>query len=124
MPNCRCCGSDFELGSRFCQDCGADLPCVTSPRLPAWMEPSDTVGRAAPAACLPPPPKSLLVASLLAVFFGPFGMIYSTFLGALVMLTASAILAGFTQGTSLLFTWPACVLWSVIAARIYNEDRR
>jgi hypothetical protein len=123
MPNCRCCGSDFELGSRFCKDCGMDLPCVISPQLPAWMEPPAAVGRTVPTVCLPPQ-KSILVASLLAVFFGPLGMVYTTLMGALVMLTASVILAGFTAGTSLLFTWPACVLWSVIAARIYNEDQR
>jgi hypothetical protein len=99
------------------------LPSVTSPQLPAWMEPSAAAAHV-PAACFMPPHKSILLASLLAVFFGPLGMIYSTLMGAVVMLTASVILAGFTQGTSLLFTWPACVLWSVIAARIYNEDQR
>lgn len=101
-----------------------DLPRVIPPELPAWMEPSASTSRTAPTACFMPPHKSILVASLLAAFFGPLGMIYTTLIGALVMLAASVILAGFTQGTSLLFTWPACVLWSVIAARIYNEDRR
>jgi len=123
MPYCCQCGSEFELGARFCKDCGMTLPCVVAPRLPAWMEPAPAAVRAHVAGPLPPH-KSVIVAALLAILFGPLGMIYSTLMGALVMLTASVILAGFTEGTSLLITWPACILWTVIAARIYNEDRR
>lgn len=123
MPYCRHCGSEFELGSQFCQDCGSALPCLVAPRLPAWMEPSQS---AAPAriACPLPPQKSIIIAVLLAVLFGPLGMVYSTLMGALVMLTASVVLAGITEGTSLLITWPACILWTALAARVYNEDRR
>lgn len=123
MPYCRQCGLEFELGSRFCEDCGAALPRLMAPQLAAWMEPSADA-RAVPASCFLPPEKSITLAVLLAVLFGPLGMIYSTLMGAVVMFTASLILAGFTEGASLIFTWPACILWTVIAARIYNEDRR
>ena len=62
------------------------------------------------------PRKSALVAFLLAFFFGPLGMFYSTVGGALIMLVVSVILAIFTVGFSLLLTHPICCIWAAVAA--------
>jgi len=61
--------------------------------------------------------KSLLLAFLLPFFFGPLGMLYTTVVGALVMLVISAVVGGLTAGLGLIATWPICVLWSCLAAR-------
>jgi len=62
------------------------------------------------------PPKSALVAFLLAFLFGPLGMLYSTVVGALIMLVVSVVLAIFTLGFSLLLTQPICCIWAAIEA--------
>ena len=62
------------------------------------------------------PPKSVAVAFLLAFFFGPLGMLYSTVVGAIIMLIISLIAAFLTCGFSLLVTHPICCIWAVVAA--------
>jgi len=62
-------------------------------------------------------PKNLWVAALLALCFGPPGMIYSTPLGALVM-SVVAIPVWFFGGLLLsLAVWCVCIFWAVMAAR-------
>jgi hypothetical protein len=60
--------------------------------------------------------KSIGLALLLAIIFGPLGMLYSTVAGALIMLVITGVLAVLTLGLSLVITWPVCVLWSGLAA--------
>lgn len=60
--------------------------------------------------------KSVLLAFLLTLFFGPLGMLYSTVAGALIMLAISAVLAFLTGGLSLIITHPICIIWGCIAA--------
>lgn len=62
------------------------------------------------------PRKSVGVALLLTILFGPLGMFYSTVSGALIMLGVSFVLALFTAGLSVLVTWPICVIWGCMAA--------
>ena len=62
------------------------------------------------------PRKSAFVAFLLAFFFGPLGMLYSTVGGAIIMLVVSVVLAIFTVGFSLLLTQPICCIWAAVAA--------
>jgi hypothetical protein len=70
------------------------------------------------------PQKSVGVAILLTVLFGPLGMLYSTVPGALVMLLVSVVLVMATAGISIFITWPICIIWGAIAAQSYNEGRR
>lgn len=69
------------------------------------------------------PRKSLLLATALAAFLGPLGMLYSTFLGAFVMM-------GVWFWTLLLFggafpfAWAWGVVWALWAAHRKNERRR
>lgn len=65
--------------------------------------------------------RSVGVAILLTVLFGPLGMLYSTVAGALVMIAVSIVLAFFTLGFSILLTWPISILWGALAASTHNQ---
>lgn len=70
------------------------------------------------------PPKSVGVAFVLTFFFGPFGMLYSTVSGALIMLGISffggLIVGILTLGIAWLVwgpaMWMASILWGCVAA--------
>lgn len=66
--------------------------------------------------------KSVGVAVLLAFFFGPLGMLYSTVTGAVVMFFVNLIVGIPTYGFGLLLTWPVCVIWAAIAANNHNQQ--
>jgi uncharacterized RDD family membrane protein YckC len=65
--------------------------------------------------------KSVGIAILLTVLFGPLGMLYSTVPGALIMIAISIVLGFFTLGFSLLLTWPASIVWGAMAASAHNQ---
>ncbi len=65
--------------------------------------------------------KSVLVSLLLSFFFGPLGMLYSTILGAIIMLIITVPVAVFTAGIGLIFTVPICMIWSFIAIKTHNS---
>ena len=67
-------------------------------------------------------PKSVGIAILLTVLFGPLGMLYSTIPGAIVMAILSVIIAVVTVGLGLLLTWPICIIWSALAVSSYNKQ--
>ena len=67
------------------------------------------------------PTKSMGVSILLTVFFGPLGMLYSTVPGAIIMIILSLIVAVFTVGIGLIFTWPICIVWGAIATSSHNK---
>jgi predicted RND superfamily exporter protein len=68
--------------------------------------------------------KSVGAAVLLAILFGPLGMLYATVPGALVMIVISLVLGIATAGFSVLIVWPVCIIWAAIAAQSYNDGRR
>lgn len=68
--------------------------------------------------------KSPALAGVLAFFFGPLGMLYSTVSGGLIMMVLSVVGAFGTLGISLAFTWPVCVIWAVVAAQQHNDAAR
>jgi hypothetical protein len=61
--------------------------------------------------------KNVWVAGLLAFFFGPPGMIYSTPIGALVMSVVSIPIWFFCGTLLTLAAWIVCIVWAVMAAR-------
>lgn len=65
--------------------------------------------------------KSVGIAVLLTVLFGPLGMLYSTVSGALIMIVVSIVLGFFTLGFSLFLTWPVSIVWGVMAASAHNQ---
>lgn len=64
--------------------------------------------------------KSVFVAAILALFFGPLGMFYSTVLGAVVMFFVNLIVGVLTAGFGLILTWPIGVAWAAVAATRKN----
>lgn len=68
------------------------------------------------------PDKSVVIALLLTLFFGPLGMLYSTITGGIIMLVVCLAILGLSALTlglaSVLFlpAWIICVVWGVLAA--------
>ena len=67
------------------------------------------------------PQKSVGIAVILAFFFGPIGMLYSTIAGALVMFVANLLAIFLTAGLGLVVTWPIGLVWAGVAASSYNS---
>ena len=67
------------------------------------------------------PTKSVGLAILLAVIFGPLGLLYSTVMGAIVMFIVNIVVALVTVGFGLILTWPICGVWAAVAVKSYNK---
>ncbi len=65
--------------------------------------------------------KNAGLAAGLGFFFGPLGMLYATVKGAIIMFLVNIVIAIFTLGIGLLFTFPICAIWAYMAAKKYNE---
>lgn len=82
---------------------------------------------AQPAYAMPPQvivavaPKSLGLAIALSFLFGPLGLLYASVAGAVVMFFVNLVALFLTLGFGLILTWPACVIWAVIATNNYNQ---
>ena len=66
-------------------------------------------------------PKSVGIAIILTVLFGPLGMFYSTIVGAIIMTIISLIVVLMTAGLGWFLTLPVCVIWGALAAKAHNE---
>jgi Protein of unknown function (DUF2510) len=66
--------------------------------------------------------KSVVAAVLLALFFGPLGMLYATLVGALVMFAINIVVVVVTLGLGLLITVPIGAVWAGIAASSHNDQ--
>jgi uncharacterized Zn finger protein (UPF0148 family) len=64
--------------------------------------------------------KSVGVSILLTFLLGPFGMFYSTILGAIIMLAVTGIVFVMTLGFGLFLTHPICIIWGAVAVKSYN----
>ena len=60
--------------------------------------------------------RSVLLAVVLTVLFGPLGLFYASVWGALALIVVAAIGVVPTMGFVLIFVWPASIAWAVIAA--------
>ena len=65
--------------------------------------------------------KSVVLSLLLTFFLGPFGMLYSTVVGALVMLVLYVALGIVTLGWALVVLHPIAMIWGAIAADRANR---
>lgn len=61
--------------------------------------------------------KSVGVALLLTLLFGPLGMLYSTGWGAFIMFVLCLWLGLMTFGIALIVLWPICMVWAAVAAK-------
>ena len=66
--------------------------------------------------------KSPGMAAILAFFFGPLGMLYSTLTGAIVMFVVTGLTFLFTFGFGLLITNPICAIWAYIKVKNDNAS--
>ncbi len=67
-----------------------------------------------------PERKSTILALVLCIFFGPFGMLYSTVPGAIIMGVLYVALGILTAGIALAVLHPIAVIWGVWAAHNSN----
>jgi hypothetical protein len=121
---CMSCGRAPSNGNRFCHNCGS----TTDPAAIVCVKCGvSTISRGLGSKNMNlvqqhGPGKSALVALLLAFFFGPLGMFYTTVFGAIVMLAVTFIvltIGVFTAGLGFLLffiTQPICCIWAVVAA--------
>jgi hypothetical protein len=65
--------------------------------------------------------KSVVVSLVLTLFFGPFGMLYSTVVGAVVMLVLYIALGIPTLGWALVGLHPVAMIWGAWAADRANR---
>ncbi len=65
--------------------------------------------------------KSMGMALLLTLLFGPLGMFYSTVLGGVVMIVLTLVVGLPTMGLGLLLTWPIGLIWTAIAVKNQND---
>lgn len=66
------------------------------------------------------PKKSVGLSVVLALLFGPLGMLYVTVSGAVVMFFVSLVLGMITLGFGLPLAWIGCVIWALKAAEKAN----
>lgn len=60
--------------------------------------------------------KSVGVALLLTLLFGPLGLFYASVWGAVALIVLAAAGVVPTLGFVLIFVWPASMMWGAIAA--------
>jgi hypothetical protein len=140
MTYCEQCGSTSFDEQGFCQGCGARLPGYAPTQAQISTQPAPAIHHGkAPGIVLPETPKRSLVLSglwgfvqpdvknvwvavMLALFFGPFGMTYSTYLGSLVMLAVTVFAWLFVKSAVVLFLLPViCAVWAGLAAKSANS---
>lgn len=132
MKKCPKCGKMLEEDASFCTECGSNVGGVFAEEVEQAVnqEPTpaqqDTVQQGVP---VNPKPQVIVVQSLksmgvgltLTFFFGPLGMLYSTVVGALVMMVITGVIFLLTFGLGILVTWPICMVWTYIAIKNHNQ---
>lgn len=67
------------------------------------------------------PLKSVAVALLFSVFFGPVGLLYASVLGGVLLIVLSIIVLSNHFFILMSFIWLVSCVWSVVAANRYNQ---
>lgn len=67
------------------------------------------------------PTKSMAVAILLTLFFGPLGLFYSSVKGGIIMLILSMVVGLLTAGFGLIVTQIMCVIWGAVSTNAHNQ---
>ena len=65
--------------------------------------------------------KSVVLSLVLTFFFGPFGMLYSTVVGAIVMMVLYVALGIPTLGWAIAGLHPIAMIWGAVAADRANR---
>lgn len=123
MSFCEQCGSTSRDKDGFCRGCGKPWPVPS----PAGDAEHSGAKPGSPLAELPAKisfigieevrPKKVWAAVLLALMLGPFGLLYCSMTGAIVMTLATILLGLVLGNTGLLIVLPICAIWAWRAAR-------
>lgn len=122
---CPSCGSDTHNEAVICIKCGTGL--VQSQPQPASPAPPPVQNYSAS-----PPNRSNVVivgkqkstgtAFILAFLFGPFGLLYASVTGGLIMIFVSIFLFFLIPIIGGLISWIICMIWAVTAAGEANRN--
>ena len=136
---CSECGKQVGDEAKFCGECGAPTNADGNILHPAIQE-TTTVSNenkvALNMAAVAVNSKSVGIAFILILFFGPLGMLYSTIKGGVVMLILpipifiimfTRAISGNLDGIALgliffIFYWVICLVWGVTAVNSYNNN--
>ncbi len=66
--------------------------------------------------------KSVTLALVLTLCFGPLGLFYVSAWGAVLLVVVAAVAVVPTLGFVLVFVWPASMLWAALAASKQHND--
>ncbi|HTT92565.1 MAG TPA: hypothetical protein VMF65_23630 [Acidimicrobiales bacterium] len=66
--------------------------------------------------------KSITLALVLTLLFGPLGLFYVSAWGAVALIVVAAVGVVPTMGMVLIFVWPASMAWAAIAASRQHSD--
>jgi hypothetical protein len=67
------------------------------------------------------PYKSLGVALLFSIFFGPLGLLYSSVRGGIMMVLVAFVVISSHFAVPIILMWISCCIWSVMATNRYNN---
>ena len=68
--------------------------------------------------------KNVGVAIILAVLFGPLGLLYSSVLGGVLLFLISLVLVPITLGLAIPVIWVLCILDAILASVSHNSKLR
>lgn len=135
---CKHCGTSIPQGSAFCPSCGKSQGAAVQQPQVIGVQPMVMMQQ----------PKSLGMAIALTIFFGPFGLLYATVKGGVIMImvglvslivflvsiasaTADVMQGG--AGTTIMgpvfvwigfLSWPGSIAWACYAVPKYNDNVR
>ena len=99
----------------------ADMTPEEKAKLLQPLQPSNRTSHTEKKVVVIAPLKSMGVAILLAILFGPLGMLYATIRGGVIMIVITLILVSLFPLLFLL-TWPICVIWAAVSTSDYNRQ--
>lgn len=70
------------------------------------------------------PFRSPFIALITGIFFGPIGLLYSSFVGSIVMFLLFLLMLAASQVLSifwLILLWIVCIYWNVQSTHRYNQ---
>lgn len=142
---CPNCGHPNVANYKYCMRCGFELPIAVSTEssLPFDNE-LNTIEQVKQEtnqkSLIQPKPKDMALALLLAFLFGPFGLLYASISGGLLMIFVPLLLlillivGGITANLLIIFSslallffgtfffWLIAIVWAAIAVNNYNKS--